>query len=383
MDSWFFQVTIEGKPISDELYDSVAEIIVEDNGILADVFTIRLAVSKLDSGEWEYLNDERFDLFNEVSIRAGFENGVKEFLIEGYITQIRTHFDSAEGKSYLEINGMDPTVLMNLEEKVVAWQDMKDSEIAQEIFTKYDFTPKVDDTSTVHKQNDCTVIQKGTDIQFLRSLARRNGFECYVETASSGEVMGYFRKPVLDETPQKDLAIHFDSESNLVYFRPQIDSLKPLVVGAAQIDIKNKEMVSEVAGSPQFAKLGKNSLQDLIESKLSSLVVPKDSVSKIQLKNQQSVPLLKLSSQAVLDEGSWFVTAQGEINSEAYQSILKAKRIVLVKGAGRIYSGKYYVSKVSHIFTKEEYVQRFEARRNALELDGSEKFGSNQWITLI
>jgi len=49
-----------------------------------------------------------------------------------------------------------------------------------------------------------------------------------------------------------------------------------------------------------------------------------------------------------------------------------------VKGAGKTYSGKYYVTKVVHEVNHEgDYVQRFEARRNARDLDGSEQFGGS------
>lgn len=381
MADWFYKILIEGEPVEEGLYED-AEIVVEDNVAFADVFTIRLSTSQLDSGEWQYLDDERFSLFNEVTIKAGFTNGVNEVLIKGYITQLRTNIDACEGKSYLEIHGMGPTVLMNLEEKVIAWKNKKDSEIAYEIFNAYGFKPETEDTVTFHKENDCFVMQKGTDIQFLSSLAQRNGFECYVEADQSGKFTGYFRKPLLDKSPQKDLSIHFGTDSNLVYFRSRVDSLRPLEVGAAQIDIEKKEIKSELVESSSLNKLGKYDLQDLIKSKLSSLVTPRDSLSKILLKNQQDSELLKSAAQAVIDEGSWFVTVEGEINSEAYESILKAKRTVLVKGAGKVHSGKYYVTKVSYILTKEKYVQKFEARRNALELDGSEEFEGDQWLSV-
>lgn len=381
MADWFYKILIEGEPVDEWLYED-AEVVVEDNIAFADVFTIRLSISQLDNREWQYLDDERFSLFNEVTIKAGFTNGVSEVLIKGYIIQLRTNIDACEGKSYLEIHGMGPTVLMNLEEKVVVWKNKKDCKIAHEIFDAYGFKQETEDTITVHKENDCIVMQKGTDIQFLRSLAQRNGFECYVEADQSGKFTGYFRKPVLDKSPQKDLSIHFGTDSNLVYFRSRVDSLRPLAVGAAQIDIKKKEVKSELVGSSSLNKLGKQNLQDLIESKLSSLVTPRDSLSKILLKNQQDSQLLKSAVQAVIDEGSWFVTVEGEINSEAYESVLKAKRIVLVKGAGKTHSGKYYVTKVSHILTNEKYVQKFEARRNALELDGSEEFEGDQWLSL-
>src|SRR3712207_7201341 len=47
-----------------------------------------------------------------------------------------------------------------------------------------------------------------TDIQFLRRLARRNGFECFVKGG-----VGAFRKPALAEPPLPVLAAHFGDRS--------------------------------------------------------------------------------------------------------------------------------------------------------------------------
>jgi hypothetical protein len=82
--------------------------------------------------------------------------------------------------------------------------------------------------------------------------------------------------------------------------------------------------------------------------------------------------------QAIRDEAGWLITASGEINGEAYQSVLRPRRLVMVKGAGSVYSGKYYVTRVVHEMNHEgDYIQRFEARRNARDLDGTEQFGGS------
>jgi phage protein D len=85
---------------------------------------------------------------------------------------------------------------------------------------------------------------------------------------------------------------------------------------------------------------------------------------------------LRTIAQAVCDEAAWFITAEGEINSDAYQSVLRPHRLVLVKGAGKPFSGKYYVTRVVHqLMGDGTYAQRFEARRNARDVDESEQFG--------
>jgi hypothetical protein len=49
----------------------------------------------------------------------------------------------------------------------------------------------------------------------------------------------------------------------------------------------------------------------------------------------------------------------------------------MVRGAGRQFSGTYYVQKVLHTLTGDGYTQRFTLRRNALGLSGSESFVEN------
>jgi phage protein D len=87
---------------------------------------------------------------------------------------------------------------------------------------------------------------------------------------------------------------------------------------------------------------------------------------------------LQTIAQAVRDEAAWFITAEGEINSDAYQAVLRPRRLVLIKGAGKPFSGKYYVTRVIHELKGDgTYTQRFHARRNARDVDNSEKFGGS------
>ena len=40
-----------------------------------------------------------------------------------------------------------------------------------------------------------------------------------------------------------------------------------------------------------------------------------------------------------------------------------------IKGVGETYSGIYYVTHVTHVFTADGYTQRFSVKRNALHAD--------------
>jgi hypothetical protein len=73
-------------------------------------------------------------------------------------------------------------------------------------------------------------------------------------------------------------------------------------------------------------------------------------------------------AQAAVDRSSWAVMAEGEVSTVDYGAILRAKRTVDVNGAGRLFSGTYFVESVLHSIVGSGYTQRFVLRRNALGL---------------
>ena len=50
------------------------------------------------------------------------------------------------------------------------------------------------------------------------------------------------------------------------------------------------------------------------------------------------------------EDASRFVTADGEIDGQVYRAVLRARRLVTIKGIGETYSGLYYVGRVRHSF---------------------------------
>jgi len=83
---------------------------------------------------------------------------------------------------------------------------------------------------------------------------------------------------------------------------------------------------------------------------------------------------LQAYAQAVADQSALAITAEGELNTVAYGGLMRAKRPILVRGAGQQFSGTYYVERVHHILTPDSYKQSFTLRRNAVGLSGRESF---------
>jgi phage protein D len=299
-------------------------------------------------------------------------------VFDGFITDVDVQLGSEPDDAFINITGMDASVMMSLEEKIATWPDMSDSDIVQQIVPGYGIPLQADVTATVHQENDTTIVQRGTDIQFIRDLAQKNGMEFYFETDDSGTVNAYFRSPQLNGTPQPDLAIQFGDQSNLKRFNAHLTGQRPLNVKASQIDVNANSANTAAVSDTQFNKLGATDANSLIGSQLDTIVLPKEAQAQMLVLGPPTSDATEMQTfvQAVRDEAGWIITASGEINSDAYQSVLRPRRLVLIKGAGNTYSGKYYVTRVVHEMNHEgDYIQRFEARRNAIDLDGTEQFG--------
>lgn len=369
-----FNIEIDGSTMDPDILQKISRITVEDNGIMADIFKLFIPISRDESGDWNVVTDEHFSPMCELHIKVKVDTEDVS-LIKGYVTDKKIHFDSSPGISYLEIIGMDATCLMNLEQKIRDWPGMSDSDICSSIFSEYDFTPEVESTQPVHDETKVKIIQRGTDIQFIRRLARRNGFECYVESdASSGIITGYFRKPVLEGTPQKELAVSFGSETNVTSLDISYECLKPVTSSIMQLDIDTKSTKSVTTDATTLEPLGSRGTLDEI-SQATSVIMKTSGVSMDQE--------LSALCEATVDSSAWAITAIGEVDTNRYQAVIRSKRTILLKGTGSIYSGIYYVSRVVHSLSREGYSQRFELRRNAIGLTGSEEFGNNsfsEWV---
>ncbi len=283
-----------------------------------------------------------------------------------------TRFPSDAGATLI-VTASDPCLLLAGEDKVASWPDQADSDIVEAIVGGYAIAVQTEPTGTVHAAATTTIVQRGSDLAFVRRLARRNGYEFYVEADDSGTPTAYFQPPQLDGTPQKTLAIQFGEDTNLRSFSTKLTGRKPLAVKTAQLDAESGSVNAATVTDASYTALGATDAATLIGGPLGSLVTPAENAAEMRVLGPPSADATELQTlaQAVRDEASWILAASGEVNAEAYGSVLRPHRTVLIKGAGKPYSGEYYVVRVVHELTGAgDWIQRFEALRNARDVHG-------------
>jgi phage protein D len=339
----------EGKKKA-EVPGALMDLEVEEHHELASVFRIRLAIVREADGRWNFLDEETAAPWAQIAINMRVK-GKEQELIAGYITQVRVHFDPAEGNSYLELVGMDSSCVMNVEEVIKDWPEMRDSAIAEAIFRKYALDARVEDTGVDHPETGSTIIQRETDIQFLKRLARRNGCECVINGKSA-----VFAKPDLKQSALPELAAHFGEETSLTSFDASVNALRPTAVAMQHLDTASKQVETSEIEASAIEKLGEDGPPSLANAR------PRTYVRHQVVTGSQEARQL---TEAIADEASWFVEARGEVDAALYGDLLRARRRVPIKGVGKMLSGMYYVTSVRHVYSADRYVQHFTARRNA------------------
>jgi len=362
-----YQLEIDGTPAAPDLLAAVLGIEVEDHAELASMLRLRIAAGQApDGADWRFVGDPLFARLANVRLSVTIGSGDAELIFDGYIVETGADIEHDPGASVVEVVAMDATVLMDLEEKVRAWPNESDSGVVEAIFGEYGLTPDVEATEPTREEDDVVAIQRATDMQYVRELARRNGFECYVDVAS-GSAEGHFHAPRLDEEPQGVLSVRSGAASNVDAFSVRYDMIAPTAASAAALGALDLSDQTAEIESANLTALGSDAVHDAGNGRAVLL-------SRTGLVDTAA---LERAAQGVVDRSSWAIRATGELGTITYGKVLRAKRPVSVRGVGQVFSGIYYVEKVLHVIDGDGYRQRFALRRNAIGLTGSESFSDD------
>ncbi|MBE2268498.1 MAG: hypothetical protein IAE80_09740 [Anaerolinea sp.] len=366
MTSVAYSLTVDDAAIDPGVLGRLKRLEIEEHVSLADIMRLTFTTKvKADASGWEILDDGMFGRLTKLRLTVNVGANTSKAVYEGYVVDVNAEFSNDPTQTTMNVVAFDPSVLMSLEEKMRSWVDMADSDIASTIFGEYGFTSDVDSSQPTRSEAVMAVMQRGTDIQFLKMLAQRNGYDCYVDVdAASGQVTGHFHKPRYDETPQGVLSVGLGVESNVESLKVQFNMLRAAQAVANNLDAdSNETQPAEVTEIAAPALGGSASL-------------PADRPRRVLINGADLSVTGELQSlaQAVTDRSALALKAEGSVNTQSYAGIIRAKHPILVRGVGRAWSGAYLVERVQHIIEGVDYTQSFTLRRNATGLAGQEDF---------
>jgi hypothetical protein len=187
---------------------------------------------------------------------------------------------------------------------------------------------------------------------------------------------GYFRPPELSRAPQKDIAVHMgELNTNVIWFEPRVVGDLPTKITMQRTNALDKTVEKVEVQDAAAAPVSLRALGDRDGAALrANTSVPQQPVSIAPAEPLVSDQAMEAFAAGIRRRNDWIVTAEGELDGMLYGRALRADGVVLIKGAGSTFSGRHYVTQVTHRITPEGYTQRFKAVRNGIDLQGDEPF---------
>ena len=381
-----YQLLLGGRQADPDLYASIVSVEVEESLDMPAAVQILVPVARSSGGDLTYVADPRFAPLASVAVVAtaggsgaggvvggaigaaasalgsGAAPSATQCIFDGYVLSQKLHLETGTTKSTLTVWGQDACWLMNLTEKVKEWLDVTDADVAGAIFGDYGITPSdqnAADDSPSHTEDGHSLMQRGSDIQFLRMLARRNGKVCRIACAEKpGVRTGYFAKVKLDGDPAATITLNDPTNWTINTLDLDWDATRPTSVIARQalFSDPSEAGISANTSDSGLAALGDRGLADFIGKPMTVLLAaPVDSAGELALR-----------AQSVLREADWFVRCEGEADVERLGVVLRAGMIVALVGVGSLHSGRYLVWGVRHRMTQEAHTMKFVLLRNAV-----------------
>jgi hypothetical protein len=289
-------------------------------------------------------------------------NGMPEVIMDGVMTNHEVAPGSSPSTSTLTVTGEDLTKVMDyIDFSGIPYPAMPFSARVLLILAKYSFLgiiPKVIPSVLVDVPNplDRIARQQGKDLAYIKCLADEVGYVFYLEPGPKpGVSVAYWGPEVKFGIPQPALNVDMDAHTNVetlsFSFNSESATLPFVFVQSETTKVPVSIPIPDV--TPLNPPLG------IIPP------IPKN-FEPVRETSKYSPVRAALIGMAKAAQSNDAVTGTGTLDVLRYGMILRARRLVGVRGAGPAYNGLYYVESVTHNIKRGEYKQNFSLSRNGL-----------------
>lgn len=343
------------RPAPADVLQALTAVEVTNDVDTGDGFQITFTLGKDRSLDYHLLRSGAVAPMARVCLGV-LRGAVPEVLINGVVTHHQVTPSFEPGQSQLTVTGQDMGLLLDLEEKNLPHKNLSDAAIVEEVLRPYTsdgLTPPHQITPTTHvrleTQGDTR--QYATDWQLLQRLAQRNGFVCYLEPQTLGVTRVYWGPEQRSGLPQPALTLGMGAATNVERLDWTHDALAPSMTQGAFVEPLTKTSIP----IPWLPSLRVPPLA----------AQPTPAVRRVLARTSANQDLAQaaLTAVAAASQAPEAIRGEGEVQTTRYGSILRARRLVGVRGAGLSYDGTYYVRRVTHSITLGSYTQRFTLSR--------------------
>jgi hypothetical protein len=347
-----FRIWFGDRGATEEELERIEEIEVTQEMDAIWEARMRIGMCLDERGSWRHRSDQLAAPLSRVRVELDPGTGTFVPLIDGPVASSETAMDSQPGRSTTTLVVRDDSVFLNREEAVEPFENRRDSDLADEMFrhaTQIKDT-RIEPTTATHP----ATTRRGTEMQFLRELARANNRHAYVLPGEKpGESIGCFLPDPEDPADLPKLVLLGDGR-NLTNATIEEDSEGPERTRGRTLRLGD---MSEVSFETSATDLGL--MRDLP-------AVPED-LTPLRLlspgDNEREDPEPAVTSRARAAGYAFKLASQ--VVPGCYSAVLTPYQKVAVEAGATPYSGEYLITKVVHRITLSVYTQELEAKSDS------------------
>lgn len=347
--------------------DALAEVEVTVKDVGQSGFKLTFSIDKQSPLQILFLLTGGLPLLFMRTVIVATINGVANVLIDGVITENHIAPGDKGSNSTLTLLGKDLTVLMDQSkfsgfpfpacpaEARVALLLLK--------YAPFGVLPLVIPSVLLYIPLPIDQIpsQQGTDFQYIKSLADQAGYVFYIDPGPTpGVSTAYWGPQIKVGAPQPALSSDMDAYTNVENLRFSFDQERnkiPLV----HIYIQETG-VSIPVPLPPITPLNPplGALPPFPTNLPPDLSPYREDLAK------KPIPQAIMQGMAAAASHAEAVSCEGSLDATRYGGVLRARKLVGVRGSGPAFDGLYYVKSVTHKIKRGEYKQDFTLTRNGL-----------------
>lgn len=348
-----YKLLFDGVAATREELDRFESIIVEREADRPSQARLELGVCLDDQGNWAGDDEPFMEVLRRVRVEVKVDEGSFEALIDGPIVGFDSARSAAPGQSTVSVVVHDDSALMHRAAAAESYAPgLKDSDIATLIFGEYDeiaAPPTVEETPDAPDPLPPELRRRGTHMQLLRFLARRNDLVCaVVPGATPGASIGVFHStPVFEEEPPE--LILLGRNRNIETFDVQLNAEQQSNVVASTLSFSDKRVVTRRSQVRNLQLIGEAAPLDS-DDKVGEQVLRPGAGEGVDLQHRVDREARRTSR---------VFEATGAVRQACYAGVLKPFHPVKVRLGTTKTSGTYVIQRVTHRLSRSDYRQDF------------------------
>jgi hypothetical protein len=305
-------------------------------------------------GRWTDEDDRFLEPMSRLRLEVSLQGGPYIPLIDGPIITVNYDMHMEPGRSMARLEVQDDGFLLHRDESVNLYEGITDDNIAQQIYDDCDdiHSTDIDSVDAPADVDDNTTVMRGTQMELLQMLARRQNMHAFVLPGDDPHTsIGCFKNDSTEDSGLPPMILTGDRR-NLLSVRFSSNASMAAVYRTGAVTRSDADVNDSTANLSDITRLGTDP--------------PSGSAANRMLRPGSTFNVnLASAVRGASQQAAFALHAEGEVLKDTYSGVLKPYQNVQVLGANGRLSGLWMIRQVTHTLSRNSYGQTFSLKRDA------------------